>query len=120
MWEQQDTLDVPTVAMHINRLATRHLSHEQTEPDLPTPPTGGLKASGITPFAETNELLATGKFHLFVKLDKVMVKVRAIHLNEHNKEYLTVLISEVSENVWITVPWYLEFVSFFGDRKFVY
>ena len=72
------------------------------------------------PFADINRLLATGQFHLFIKIGRVFVKIREVHLNEVNTEYLTVLIDDEKDSVWVTVPWYLEYQAYFGKRKFLW
>lgn len=123
MQEKEDTLDIPTVARAINQEATRYLNSETTEPEIP----GVRKTDPLqrtdrdNTLALVNALLASGKFHLFILVaGKVYVKVREIHIDRSDNNFLAVLVEGERDDTWIMTPWYSEFQAWLGVRKFIY
>lgn len=125
MQEKGDTLDVPTMARAINKEATRYLSREETQPELSgvrVQQTDSLpRPDRNDTLASLNAILASGQFHLFLLIaGKVYVKVREIHIDRTDNNFLAVLVDGERDDTWIMTPWYSEFQAWLGVRRFIY
>lgn len=120
---ERPTWTFNTVELPVNLLETR--SKQDTEKLADTAP----DLAALTPaderamarfFAHENELLACGSKHLFVKIGHVRLKVRALFLNENNPHFLTLMIDDEREDVWVNVPHWWRFETAYGNQRFVW
>jgi len=69
---------------------------------------------------DMNKLLSTGLFHVYVKVGHVTVKVRALYLNEHDHNYVDLMVADELEAIKISMLWSVGLVAYVGPRRWLW